>query len=87
MDAQKINDIPVIKDVEHKKPNFDYSIFSQPVFSTFSVTNLQAATIMGKPKEEVGFGLLRLGPATTTNPTVSSFSITRMPKTPSSDCI
>ncbi len=61
MDAQKINDIPVIKDVEHKKPNFDYSIFSQPVFSTFSVTNLQAATIIGKPKEEVGFGLLRLG--------------------------
>lgn len=61
MDAQKINEIPVIKDVEHKKPNFDYSIFSQPVFSTFSVTNLQAATIVGKPKEELGFGLLRLG--------------------------
>jgi hypothetical protein len=61
MDAQKINEIPVIKDVEHKKPNFDYSIFSQPVFSTFSVTNLQAATIIGKPKDELGFGLLRLG--------------------------
>ncbi len=61
MDAQKINDIPVIKDVEHKKPSFDYSIFSQPVFSTLSVTNLQAATIIGKPKEELGFGLLRLG--------------------------
>jgi hypothetical protein len=61
MDAQKINEIPVIKDVEHKKPNFDYSIFSQPVFSTFSVTNLQAATIIGKPKDELGFGLLRVG--------------------------
>ena len=61
MDAQKINDIPVIKDTEFKKPNFDYSIYSQPVFSTFSVTSLQAATIVGKPKEEVGFGLLRLG--------------------------
>lgn len=61
MDAQKINEIPVIKDVEHKKPTFDYSIFSQPVFSTFSVTNLQAATIVGKPKEELGFGLLRIG--------------------------
>lgn len=61
MDAQKINEIPIIKDVEHKKPNFDYSIFSQPVFSTFSVTNLQAATIVGKPKEELGFGLLRIG--------------------------
>jgi hypothetical protein len=61
MDAQKINDIPVIRDTEHKKPNFEYSIFSQPVFSTFSVTSLQAATIIGKPKEEVGFGLLRLG--------------------------
>lgn len=61
MDAQKINDTPVIRDTEHKKPNFDYSIFSQPVFSTFSVTNLQAATIIGKPKEEVGYGLLRVG--------------------------
>ena len=61
MDAQKINEIPVIKDTEHKKPNFEYSILSQPVFSTFSVTNLQAATIIGKPKEEVGYGLLRVG--------------------------
>ena len=61
MDAQKINDIPVIRDTEHKKPSFDYSIFSQPVFSTFSVTSLQAATIIGKPREETGFGLLRLG--------------------------
>ena len=61
MDAQKINEIPEIKDTEFKKPNFDYSIYSQPVFSTFSVTSLQAATIVGKPKEEVGFGLLRLG--------------------------
>ena len=61
MDARKINEIPVIKDVEHKKPNFEYRIFSQPVFSTFSVTNLQAATIIGKPKEELGLGFLRLG--------------------------
>lgn len=61
MDAEKINDMPVIRDQEHKKPNFEYSIFSQPVFSTLSVTNLQAATIVGQPREEVGFGLLRLG--------------------------
>jgi hypothetical protein len=61
MDAQKINEIPVIKDQDHKKPNFDYSIFSQPVFSTFSVTSLQAATIVGSPKEESGLGMLRLG--------------------------
>ncbi|MCL1821275.1 MAG: hypothetical protein FWG22_00460 [Prolixibacteraceae bacterium] len=61
MDAQKINTMPVIKDEEHKKPSFDYSISSQPVFSTFSVTNLQAATIVGKPKSDNGYGLLRLG--------------------------
>lgn len=61
MDAQKINEQPVIRDEKHIKPNFVYSIFSQPVFSTFSVTNLQAATIVGKPKEELGFGMLRLG--------------------------
>lgn len=62
MDAQKINTMPVIKDEEHKKPSFDYNITSsQPVFSTFSVTNLQAATIVGKPKGDNGYGLLRLG--------------------------
>jgi hypothetical protein len=61
MDFEKIPEAPVIRETEHKKPNFDYSIFSQPVFSTFSVTNLQAATIIGKPREELGFGLLRLG--------------------------
>ncbi len=60
-DAYKINDIPVIKQEEHQKPVFDYNIFSQPIFSTFSVNTLQAAKITGKPKEEVGFGLLKMG--------------------------
>lgn len=61
IDANKINENPVIKDEEQKKPTFDYSISSQPVFSTFSVKNLEAATIVGKPKEELGYGLVRLG--------------------------
>ena len=32
-DAYKINDIPTIKEEEHQKPVFDYTIYSQPIFS------------------------------------------------------
>jgi len=60
-DVFKINDIPKIEEEKHQKPTFDYSIFSQPVFSTFSVNTLEAAKITGKPKEEQGYGLLKLG--------------------------
>jgi hypothetical protein len=60
-DAFKINDIPRIDEEEYRKPSFDYTISSQPIFSTFSVNTLQAAKITGKPKEENGYGLLKLG--------------------------
>jgi len=61
IDADKINDSPVIKDETHKKPDFSYSIESKPVFSTLSVKELKAATIIGKPAEESGYGLVRAG--------------------------
>jgi hypothetical protein len=61
LDADKINDQPVIKDETHKKPDFSYSIDSRPVFSTLSVKDLQAATIIGKPAEKPGYGLIRVG--------------------------
>jgi hypothetical protein len=61
MDADKINDMPVIKDEVHKKPDFNYSIDSKPVFSNLSVKDLQAATIIGKPVEKPGYGLVRIG--------------------------
>jgi hypothetical protein len=60
-DAEKINDMPVIKDEVHKKPDFSYSIDDKPVFSTLSVKDLQAATIVGKPAEKPGYGLIRAG--------------------------
>jgi len=60
-DAFKINEMPKIEEQEHQKPSFNYNIFSQPVFSAFSVNTLQAATITGKPKEDFGYGLLKLG--------------------------
>jgi hypothetical protein len=60
-DAFKINDIPKINEEEYRKPAFDYSITSRPVFSTFSVNTLEAAKITGKPKEESGYGLLKFG--------------------------
>ncbi|MBN1819806.1 MAG: hypothetical protein JW833_03780 [Prolixibacteraceae bacterium] len=60
-DAFKISDIPKMDKEEHQKPTFNYSIFSQPVFSTFSVNPLQAAKITGKPKEDHGYGLIKLG--------------------------
>jgi hypothetical protein len=61
IDAEKINEMPVIKDEENKKPDFTYSISGKPVFGTLSVKNLQAATIIGKPAEKPGYGLVRAG--------------------------
>ncbi len=61
IDAEKINENPVIKDEAYKKPDFSYSIFSSPVFSTLSVKDLQAATVIGKPADNPGFGLVRAG--------------------------
>ncbi len=60
-DAFKINDIPQIKEETTEKPVFEYSISSEPVFSTFSVKPVQAATMVGEPKTELGKGLLKLG--------------------------
>ncbi|HBL75220.1 MAG: hypothetical protein A2W90_06085 [Bacteroidetes bacterium GWF2_42_66] len=60
-DAFKINDIPQIKEEKTDKPVFEYSISSEPVFSTFSVKPVQAATMVGEPKTELGKGLLKLG--------------------------
>jgi hypothetical protein len=60
-DANKINDMPKIDEEEPQKPTFNYSIFSQPVYSTFSVNELKAATISQPPKENTGLGLVRAG--------------------------
>ena len=60
-DAFKINDIPQIKEEKTEKPVFEYSISSEPVFSTFSVKPVQAATMVGEPKAELNKGLLKLG--------------------------
>lgn len=60
-DAFKINETPAIDDEDHQKPTFNYSIFSQPFFSAISVNPLQAAKIAGKPKEDAGYGLIKLG--------------------------
>ncbi|MBT3382257.1 MAG: hypothetical protein HN778_13700 [Prolixibacteraceae bacterium] len=60
-DADKINEMPKIDDAEHQKPTFNYSIFSQPIYNTFSVNTLKAATIASKPKQDTGYGLVRAG--------------------------
>ena len=59
--AVKINDIPKIKPEQTETPTFDYSIYSKPVFATFDVTPITAATMVGDPKSEMGMGLLKLG--------------------------
>jgi hypothetical protein len=59
--AEKINDIPQIKAEQTETPTFDYSIFSKPVFSTFDVTPVAAAKMVGEPKPEMEMGLLKLG--------------------------
>jgi len=60
-DANKINEMPKIEETEHQKPNFDYSIYSQPILSTFSVNTLKAASIVETPETETGYGLVRAG--------------------------
>ena len=60
-DANKISDMPNIEDAEHEKPSFNYSIFSQPIFSTFSVNTLKAATFASQYDEATGFGLVKAG--------------------------
>lgn len=60
-DANKISSMPRIEDAEHEKPAFNYSIFSQPVYNTFSVNPLKAATYAARRDEPTGFGLVRAG--------------------------
>jgi len=60
-DANKISSMPSVEEPKHEKPSFSYSIFSQPVFNTFSVNTLKAAAFASPPKEDSGFGLIRAG--------------------------
>lgn len=60
-DVFKINDIPKIQTEQTEVPTFDYSIYSKPVFSTFDVTPITAAKMVGDPRPELGMGLLKLG--------------------------
>ena len=60
-DVLKINDIPKIQTEQTEVPVFDYSIYSKPVFSTFDVTPITAAKMVGDPRPEMGKGLLKLG--------------------------
>ncbi len=60
-DANKISSMPGIEETTHEKPNFSYSIFSQPIYNTFSVNTLKAATFESTPREDTGFGLVRAG--------------------------
>lgn len=60
-DANKISDMPRIEDEDQEKPTFTYSIFSQPIFNTFSVNTLKAATFSSEPDEPTGLGLIKAG--------------------------
>lgn len=60
-EAVKINDIPVIKSEQTEPPVFEYSIFSKPVFTSFDLTPIAAAKMVGDPRAEMNNGLLKLG--------------------------
>lgn len=60
-DANKISSMPKIEDTQHERPTFNYSIFSQPIYNTFSVNTLKAATFVSDPDEATGYGLIRAG--------------------------
>lgn len=67
-DANKLNSMPELDETEHQKPTFNYNIKSQPVFSTFSVSPLKAATIETEPHIQKGYGLVRAGLGNYTKP-------------------
>lgn len=60
-EAVKINDVPSVKPEQTEPPVFNYSIFSKPVFSTFSPTPVPAAKMVGNQSVDSNIGLLRLG--------------------------
>lgn len=60
-DANKLNSMPEINEEDVQKPTFNYSIQSQPFFSTFSAAPLKAATIETTPPDQRGYGLVRAG--------------------------
>jgi hypothetical protein len=60
-DANKIHDMPKVDEVQHQPPRFNYAISSKPIFNTFSVNPLKAATIVQREKKETGYGLIRAG--------------------------
>ncbi len=60
-DANKISSMPRIEDAPQEKPTFNYSIFSQPIYNTFSVNTLKAATFVSEPKDDTGYGIVRAG--------------------------
>lgn len=60
-EAVKINDIPKIVSEQTEVPAFDYSIYSKPVFTTFDVTPVAAAKMVGDSGPEMKMGLLKLG--------------------------
>ena len=61
LDVEKINDIPKIKAEQTEPPTFDYSIYSKPVYSTFDLTPVAAAKMVGETNPEMENGLLKLG--------------------------
>lgn len=67
-EANKLNSMPEVDETEHQKPSFNYSINSQPVFSTFSVNPLKAATVETSNNQDNGYGLVRAGLGTTFRP-------------------
>lgn len=68
-DANKLNSMPTIEETEHQKPTFNYDINSKPVFSTFSVNPLKAATIeTTNQSKNDGYGLVRAGLGTYLRP-------------------
>lgn len=67
-DANKLNSMPEIDETEHKKPTFNYNINSQPIFSSFGLTPLKAATITTTQREQKGYGLVRAGLGTAFRP-------------------
>ena len=79
-DAFKINDLPKIQDTKRQKPNFNYQINSQPVYSTFKTEPVQAAQMVGEMQPTLEKGLLKVGAGNYLTPYAELFYNTKAGK-------
>ncbi len=68
VDANKINDVPIISDSTKKISVKGYSIYSKKMATSYEVKPIEAAQMIGEPLSKLYNGLVKLGLGTYTTP-------------------